>query len=399
MTPSTKHKRKLLHDVDVTHVSLVDRPANRTPFKFVKREDGTETKGDFPMNITLKNLFGTRGPLVTSVIAKSEAQARGAAVLLMDGDKAEISETDGMFVVRKSGTQPTDTEQLVHAGNAVGIAYTVDNLKKSLSLYDMEAATFGDAVKTEGFVPGLMIGMDALHTVIRNIAMDEDTKSPDDMKNKVSKALGEFGGYIETLISELPVQAFKFEKALMVVSPTEIGGMGAVPGEGFQSEVYDAVFGDVTKPAEAADGAADGDVEETLTTSPENAPVAADAPADDAVEDVKADAKPDNLEELPEGTSTPNADFEASLNAMMDALTKSIGGQISQVAKSVEGLATRVQAQEATQKKLAKAVGGSVVTAAEEDPANVVQLRNNDNGGGSDDGASMPLMDTAYSRK
>jgi hypothetical protein len=403
---NSRRKRKLLHDVDVTHVSLVDRPANRTPFKFVKREDGADTKGEFPMHIQLKNLFGSRSPQVTSVIAKSEATAKAAAALLMEGGEGVLTETDGVFVVRKSGTEPTETEQLVHAGTATGVAYTVDNLRKSLALYDMDTQSFDEAVKAEGFVPSLMIGMDALHTTIRNIAMDEDTKSPDDMRGKVAKALSDFSTYIEAMIGELPETAFKFEKALVAVAPTEIGGAGAAPGEGFNSEVYDAVFGGAQEAGEA--GSEAGSTEGTAAGATETpAEAAENVVTTDTTDDVKADEAgaeaaeaaseaepaPANLEELPAGTAeTPRADFEAALAAAMADLTKSIGGEIAKVAKSVEGLSQRVDAQEQASTKLAKAVGGTVASEAEADPdPNVVQLRNS--AGSGDD---IPLMDTAY---
>ena len=63
------------------------------------------------------------------------------------------------------------------------------------------------------------------------------------------------------------------------------------------------------------------------------------------------------------------------------------------MAKSVEGLASRVEAQEQSAKKLAKAVGGTVASDGDADPENVVQLRNS---GGTVSGEDLPLIDTAY---
>lgn len=403
-----KAKVQRLVDVDVTHVSLVDRPANRTPFKFVKRDDGTETQGAFPMNITLKNLFGSRPAEVTSVIADTQEKAVAVAKAIMDCETVTVDAKDGLFVARKTGSQPSGDERLIHLGKAAGVAYTVANLKKELVLYDMEGTdTFDEAVQKEGFVPGLMIGMDALHSVIRNIAMSDDTKDANTFKSKVDKALSDFGDYVGSLIEALPAKAFKFEKALVAIAPRPIAAP-ATP-EGFNSEVYDMVFGKPPSPAaaaavegtpaaaqaaqEAAQEAAQTPAEATPAATP--AEGAAAAPAAPAAPDAApvAEAAPANLQELPKSAPDKGApDFAEALNGAIAELTKNLG---TQIAAAIKPLNEQVAAQGATIATLSKAVGGAVASTPEaDDDSNVVRLAK----GASPVASSgdIPLMDTAY---
>jgi hypothetical protein len=399
MTYPDKDKRKKVQrlvDVDVTHVSLVDRPANRTPFKFVKRDDGTETGGTFPMNITLKNLFGSRPAEVTSVIADTQEKAVAVAKAIMDCETVTVDAQDGLFVARKTGSQPSADERLIHLGKATGVAYTVGNLKKELVLYDMEGTDgFEDAVKKEGFVPGLMVGMEALNTTIRNIAMSEDTNDAEAFRSKVGKAIEDFGAYVGSLIDALPAKAFKFEKALVAVAPRPIAAP-ATP-EGFNSEVYDMIFGKPPAPASAA--AVETAPAQTAQEAPQDAASAKDgetpaetASAAPAPADAQADAKPANFEELPAGTEVKTApDFSEALNGVVAELTKNLGQQI---AEAIKPLNEQVAAQGATIATLSKAVGGAVASTPDaDDDGNVVRLTK---GASPVASGEPPLMDTAY---
>lgn len=383
-------KRKHLVDVEVTHVSLVDRPANRTPFKAIKRDDANDTKGEKPMEISLKNMFGARPAEVTSVMADTEAKARAVAKAIMDCDKADLTVEDGVFVVRKTGSNSAD-ERVIHLGKKAGIAYGVSNLSKELSLYDATSTDFDETMKAEGFVPGLHVGMEVLHQTIFNIAMSEEASSPQAFGQSVQKAIDEFGAYVSDLISALPERAFKFEKALVVISPNDISGHRPIP-DGFSSEVYDAMFSDADKEAE------EGTKEATAGTEGEDAPKDAEAAgeattaAEDTAKDAVADAAPKNLQELPKGT--PETEVRAPediLSEALETLTKNMGETI---AKALEPVTQRLDASEANLTRLSKAVAGSVTATPEDDPDNVVILAKS--GAPASQGGEPPLMDTAY---
>jgi hypothetical protein len=406
-----KKRVRRLVDVEVSHVSLVDRPANMTPFKFIKR-DGTETeKGEFPMHISLKNMFGSRAPEVTSVIADTRPKAEAVAKMLLDAEKAEVTEQDGLFVVRKSGAPASADEQIVHLGKGAGVAYTVANLQKELSLYDVSGTSFEETMKAEGFVPGLMVGMDVLHQTIFNIAMDEGTNTPEAFANAVATAVDDFKKYVGDLIGALPEKAFKFEKALAAVTPSGTTPLHFTP-EGFSAEVHDAVFGGEApnpsaimtedgedKAAEAPKADAAGDTPPAAGTAPD---AASPAPSEGDDDKAKAEAagdtppKPDNLEELPAGTpETKGVSSEEVAAAVIDAVTKSVGAQIAEALKPLD---ERLAAQEASVGKLTKAVGGSVASTPDEDADNVIAISKGTTGGNTG-GGEPPLMDTAYTKR
>lgn len=388
-----KKKVRRLVDVDVSHVSLVDRPANRTPFKAIKRET---TEKDTSMNITLKNMFGSRAPEVTSVYAATQDKAAALAKMLLTGDEAEITEVDGVYVARIKNTEPHPTEQIVHLGKKVGMAYGVSHLQKELAIYEMENENFDDALKQEGFVPSIYIGMEALETTIRNIAMSESTKSADDMRMGVGKAIEDFSKYVDSLIGALPEKAFKFEKALAAVTPGGSVPINFTP-EGFDETIYDVVFGDA-QPGTPSATMQDADEGQKADTANDSA-TQGDA-GDGGVADAKVAAeaaeegtpKPDNLEELP-ASATPKAsvDMEKAMQEMLGNLTKTVGEQIT---AAVKPLADRLDAQDAAVGKLTKAVGGAVVSTPEQDADNVVQLSKGEQGGGGT--GHIPLIDTAY---
>lgn len=414
-----KKRKSRLVSVDVTHVSLVDRPANLTPFKFVKREDGAPNERETPMHIQLKNMFGSRKAVVTSVIATSGAMALSLAkMLLPEGAELETVEVDGVVQIRNAATPATEAEQVVHMGDELGVAYTVAHAQKELALYDMDSEDFNETIRKEGFVPGLMTGLDALHSTIRNIAMAEDTSSPEVFSTKVNKAMEGFSKYMDNLINGLPVNAFKFEKALVAVSPNQLQSPGAAP-EGFNQEVYDAIFGEhaggttaeaapeATPEGEAPKADAAPAVDGTVT--PEAAKAAPADAATDPTTDVAegaaeggeetdasvaaadADPAPANLEELPKGPNdgTPAPDMAEAIAAALAEITKTIGEKVDGLATSVTALDTKVQSQVAD---LQKAVGGTVASTPEEDDTNVVDL-SKANGTVS---GEPPLMDTAY---
>lgn len=408
-----KQKVRRLIDVEVSHVSLVDRPANRTPFKFVKRDGNTETDGAFPMNITLKNMFGSRPAEVTSVIANTEAKAIAVAKAIMDAGEVVVSETDGVFVARKRGTTASADERAIHLGKAAGVAYTIANLRKELVLYDMEGTdNFDEAVKKEGFVPGLMVGMEALHTTIRNIAMSDKASSAEAFRTGVSKAIADFGTYVDSMIDALPEKAFKFEKAMLAVVAPHLP-TGPRPADGFSADIYDMIFGDAAAPvalvaddaaavaaaAAAAQALADAAPAVVTTDTPAvsvaaapAAPVVPAAPAVAPVVVAAADPAPKNFEQLPASQTPQTApDLGEVLREAMGELTKNIG---TQIADAVKPLNDRMTAYDANIGKLSKALGSAVASNpdGDDDAGNIIEISK----GATQRGGEPPLMDTAY---
>ena len=365
------------------------------------------------MNITLKNMFGARAPEVTSVIADTKEKAVAVAKALLDGEEATLEEQDGLFIARKSGSKPDANERVIHLGKTAGVAYTISNIQKELVLYDMEGENFDEAVKQEGFVPGLMIGMEALHTTIRNMAMSEDTSSPEAFREKAAKAIEDFGAYVDSLIGALPQKAFKFEKALVAHAPNVLTPSSARPTEGFDAEVYDAIFGKppvevAAVPDTTAEKPAEAEAATTTTEAPATAEAPAEAPKDagsahpatqeagkEGEEASAADPAPANFEQLPlteDEKARAETDPSAVLASALEELTKNIG---TQIAAAVAPIKETVASQGDAISKLSKAVGGTVASTPEEDD-NVVTLSKGAAARDVSGGGEPPLIDTAY---
>lgn len=412
-----KHKVQRLVDVDVSHVSLVDHPANRTPFKAIKR-DVEKTKEGTPMNITLKNMFGARKPEITSVMANTAVKATAVAKMLMEGDEAILTETDGVHVVTKKGHVASDTDQVVHMGDALGVAYTISNVQKELALFDMEGTSFEDSLQAEAFVPGIFIGMDALSETIRKVAMDENTKSADDFKKGVATAIAGFTKYIDSLIGALPEKAFKFEKATLgLVAPNKVG-ISVPAGDGFNTDVYDALFADEAETttevaptaeeaaataelaaaqaivdAAALEAAPEGEASTTGEAASGEGKEA--APASEGGEEAapEQEAAPANLEELPNKGAPAPVDFGKELATALAGLTKTMGEQINTALAPIND---RMKTQDASIAKMSKAMGSTVASTLEADDDNVIELAKGTSKSG---GGVPPLMDTAYRSK
>lgn len=368
------------------------------------------------MNTTLKNLFGKRAPTVVAVFADSEEKLRKVAPLLMEGESAEISQNgDNYQAVLKGADLKNAT--FMHMGNRAGVAYAVANLEKAFAPYDIQTEDFDEAVKNEGFMPGMMTAMNALHDTIMNAAMSDDTNTPEAFSGKVMKAVDAFSAYVESLINGLPEKAFKFEKALTAATPSTGPVALHFTPEGFSQEVHDAVFGgeapnpsaqmqDTTVEPEGGTQAqpAGGKADPAPAAAPAGdkaasggTPDAAGDTPDAGAGDTKAAAddppKPDNLEELPEGAAgnAPTVDFDKALQAAMADLTKGIG---TQIAEAMKPLADRLDTQDAAVAKLSKAMGTSVAGTPEQD-TNVVPLTKGEQAP-SYGSEGPPLLDTAY---
>lgn len=413
-----KKKRKYLHNVEVSHVSIVDHPANQRAFQIIKRKDGAQN-GEPTMHVTLKNPFRKSDAHVTSVIATDEARGLAAASVLINAEcTVRKDEESGLYEIRKTGTQSGDHEQLVKPHDEeFGLAYTVvaERITKALDLFGSDSKSFNEVIQKESFVPGLMSGLDALHTTIANIAMSEDTNSAEAFRTAVEDAVDDFKKYIGGMITSLPETAFKFEKAV-VASGADLpeGATRPLPG-GFDEETYNAIFGPAARatglaPAsaeeaegsEAADAAAVAEGQADASEGEAQAEVdAAAAHADDSDKDKEAVAAEATEATEPEAETeatddddpqpTDSVDFEKALAAAMAAVTKSVGETIAAALQPVTEAQARTDAAVA---KLSKTMGSTVVSEPEADGAqNVVDLRKEATSG------HIPLLDTAYSRK
>lgn len=396
-------------DAKVSFISLVERGANRIPFKIMKKEK--------PMagpisGLDLGSLFARKAEkptveLVGVVTMKGEG---------LDSVKGQIQEAG--FAV--DSTLDTQDNSVVFAqvdkaegdGVVVRLSEHVALVTKGFSPYNMDMqvgdGSFADQCKAQGFYPGVRTAMEVAADSVITAAYS--STNPGDAAKAVSKMMDECKAYVLSLINGLPVKAFKLEEVFPEEPATPNGdgatnGEAAGEGQGVAKTDGTAGEGEATAgEGEAAAGEAAGEGEgvekgtkEKAMTDEETA--AAEAAAAEAAK--KAKAKKDE-ETAPTSLTEEqvSAIFASKLEGAMETLIAKVGDQISAVQKgmqeAVEGmkqqvgeLAGRVEKAEQESQQAVTAVKGTVVGGETGgDPAPVVQK--------SEPRKGLGEIDTAY---
>ena len=363
MAKITIKATKMLN-ADASHISLVDRGANRTPFQIVKQE---------------KPMSGLFAPLdLTRVFArKSEApaiQVVGVATMKddsFDETKEQISEAgfrvedqvemeDASVVFKQEGE--ADGE-----GCVVRISDSVALVMKNFVPHEMDIEygdkTFSEVVKEQGFYPSVAAVLADLSDSIPDMVAKAD--SPTEAAELVSKMFDEAKLYATTMVGALPVEAFKLEVAQKACKPKD-----KMPEE----PAAEDTTGDEKK-AKKDEGTTEEPVakEDGAPTDP--------APAAEVI------AAPAPVVE-PEHKETPAVSIEKGLTEeqvsnivsnhtgkAIDALAKKveemIGTLSTAVQKSVTDLGAKVDQATEIATKAEAAIKGAVVTGSDTDDRGV----------------------------
>lgn len=253
-----------MSDAKVSHISLVERGANRIPFKVVKEEN--EMKGSFA-GLDLGGLFARKAEKPV------EQQPQVIAVATMMGDKfeavkasvekagfavADLQEMDdGSIIFKQEGC----TDDALASGVVVRLSESVALVTKGFSPYSMDitdsGVSFADQCAANGFYPTVSSIMNTLSDAVRAVVYA--ASSPADAKSAITKLFTEASAYTASFVGTLPVKAFKLEE--------EAAALDAVPAvvtqaaEGSEEAVEKAAKKPVVDPN--ADPAAAGGADET----------------------------------------------------------------------------------------------------------------------------------------
>lgn len=305
---------------EVAYISLVDKGANRTPFKALKREDDPM---DASKNLDLGSMFRKKSEpqevapadLQAVVVHKSKAETV-ASVLGHAG--IEVHETieheDGETVVLSLKADATgDDVEILKLANDEEVGLVVKHSKKMFQNWPNSDTPYMEAVVQTGFMPSVNIAMDVLNSKLWDLL---DGTRGDNVASEIGSLIDEFKAYIVTLAGSLPVTAFKMERLKFEAEVT--GDEPAADPEPEAPEV-EPEKATVTK----AEGA-EAEPEEQDTTEPEATPEA----------DPEAD--PETPADEPEAAPVDRAKAD---NSELVALLKSELGTISQ---AFEGLKNEV---------------------------------------------------------
>jgi hypothetical protein len=226
-----------LTEAQVSHISLVDRGANREPFRIVKREEDGQML-DFSNGIAgMFRKTDDRAPAIVAVAFAKQFDPKAAAEILgeaglsfgdpQDTDAANIYPIEGatLEVIEKAILFKLNDE----IGFAVDFGSAVpERVAKGYVGYDFESTDFKTVVGTNKSLPMINVAMSGLQDVIWNIMSNSDTV--DVAKGDIKKAVKDFSGMVMDIVENIPATAFKLEAAVhkaAAVKKTENGDQKA----------------------------------------------------------------------------------------------------------------------------------------------------------------------------
>ena len=212
-------RMKELTEADAEWISLVDRPANRFPFRIKKTEEAEETEteqeNDMTIKVHLREMLGLqkaedREPHVAALIIRTEDQEALVPQFEEAGFRVDaLAEADsGMTVIKQDDNFDGKDCVYFKANDDVAVAIKGEGVVKAFSPF-LETSSFAETMAAGGFLPTLMIASEAMQDTVRTVLRNsEDRKAA---VSKIQDVLKEFGDFVSTQVGALPDNAFKCE--------------------------------------------------------------------------------------------------------------------------------------------------------------------------------------------
>ncbi len=371
-----------LSEMDVNIISLVKRGANRIPFRIVKSD------GETTMN--LSNLFvwkqAPQLPAVVAVVLAKSANQEVYTKALAEGgfevDHVTEGENETVTLMFTKSDEMTDAIALKISDDAALIVVGVE--KGLLSFPDSNS--FIENITKAGFAPSYHIANEILNETVGNIIFSEGDAA--ETKEAVSKAISDFGGYIEAILSTIPVQAFKAEEIVVEVEKGLLNKPTKAPKKAAKKKpAKDAKDADAKKQEdddeEQDDDAADDEsgAEDTGNDpaadesgddeSGDDAEGSEDEGADNDSEKVSKDPKEDDSSEE-EIQGKDSDDAIAAMSKSLTGIAEGIEELKTSQTEAMKDLSDRMTDLEAKVKKTDEALAGTTHSADTDDSDNDV---------------------------
>lgn len=210
-------KVRSLIDVDAKYVSLVKNAATRIPFKIIKKDKGGEGMDLSSIFFEAKKEEASESraiPTVSAVFVKNEALA--AALEQVSPGSVLKEDVKGGATALYFTDDAISIEDILKLDDNASVVVT--GLRKSFDEY-VSSSDFGANVLTRGFYPSVSLAFDSLRSSIyKSMGEAEAGAAPVD---KIASALADFSSYVITLVSSVPIEAFKFEGLAVEDKPIE----------------------------------------------------------------------------------------------------------------------------------------------------------------------------------
>ena len=243
-----------LEDVDVIRVSLVDRGANRVPFRFTKRDS---QEGD-----------GVAGFDLGGFLRKKETVAKvEPAELVAVAFSTEVDADAAKAAVEKAGLS---TETLIEASDGGKLYHQAegDFSPEGLTFMQLsdhwgvflkgadkivkqaaEALSFKDTMGAQQFIPGLFLASDTLTGTVLNILDEADNQ--EDVVAAVKDAATAHADFLVGLAEQIPKDVFKLDAIITESGETQ----PEADASGTDAKVDKAEDGDGKSAEDEGDGA------------------------------------------------------------------------------------------------------------------------------------------------
>jgi hypothetical protein len=343
-----------LTEAHVSHISLVDRGANREPFRIVKREEDGQML-DFSNGIPgLFRKTEDRKPAIVAVAFAKQFHPEAAVEILGEAglEFGDVQETDAANIYPIDGATPEVIEKahLLKINDEVGFAVDFagavpERVAKGYVGYDFESTDFKTVVGTNKSMPMMAVAMSGLQDVVWNIMSNSDTVEV--AKGDIKKALKDFSGMVLEIVDNIPATAFKLEAAVSkaaTVKKTEDGGQGTDTNVKKDEEKPEE------KPAtEAGADAGDGDEKPGEGEEGDGKPPEAEA-GEGKTETKKGEEAP-----APKPAEAPAVDVAALAAAVAKSLEPQLAdvkSQVASIGETVKEQGKSLKAAQASLKKL-----------------------------------------------
>ena len=236
-----------LVDTDVNFVSLVERGANRIPFRIIKEEEQM-----LDLHKIGRSLFRKAEPKpeIVAVITQKGADPEKVLEVIktagLDPTEFMATEKDGILTFAKTDADKAEGTMVVRVNETVGVV--VSGLQKAFDGFEFSSTSFSDVMASGSFCSSVCTATDMLNATIGNILAYAE--SADQAADEINKAVGEYQSYVVTLAKGLPVHAFKADVAFTRTSLAAGPAPAASPE--VTAEVTESATETVPEPVETA---------------------------------------------------------------------------------------------------------------------------------------------------
>lgn len=321
-----KAKLRKLTDADVRYVSLVDRGANRIPFRIVKSDSKENQMGidlsKLGLRVAKKDATANKATVSAVVIAKNDQALveKVRQALEADGFKLTVTKSfeDGSVALAADEDFDKDATVIRLNENLCVVVKSFDQYAESMS-----QSALGEKAAESGFYEGVAGAMADMQEKVYAILQKGDASAPVELE----EAIGNFQAYVTGLSVALPATVFKAEKPLTALV-TEFKPEVAV--EKKEEVVVEKKEGEAAKPDETvvkAEESTETKPAETAEVKKEEPKVETVAKADDAV--LKS------IESLTSLVTGLNASVQ-KMSGELDTVKKATEEKLAEVARKAE---------------------------------------------------------------